>query len=189
MTSRRRWLQGGLGTLSVLVLAALPATPRAGPVETPPPGPRDTCPVCGMFVARYPEWVATVLWRDGHAAHFDGAKDLFKYLLDLRRYEPDRPADGVRTVAVTEYYGLARVDAREAWYVVGSDVLGPMGHELVPLTTRADAEEFLRDHRGRRILRFDEVDRPWLERLDAGRLEWRDARPARRSRTTGRSGG
>ena len=42
---------------------------------------------------------------------------------------------------------------------------------------------------GARILRFDEVDRPWLERLDAGRFEWRDARPARRSRTTGRSGG
>ena len=64
---------------------AVPAVPRAGPVETPAPGARDTCPVCGMFVARYPEWVATVLWQDGHAAHFDGAKDLFKYLLDLRR--------------------------------------------------------------------------------------------------------
>ena len=71
MTSRRRWLRGGLGTLSLMVLAAVPAVPRAGPVETPAPGARDTCPVCGMFVARYPEWVATVLWQDGHAAHFD----------------------------------------------------------------------------------------------------------------------
>ena len=46
----------------------------------PNPGPKDTCPVCGMFVAKYPHWTATVLYRDGHAHHFDGAKDLFKYL-------------------------------------------------------------------------------------------------------------
>ncbi|MEW8383487.1 MAG: nitrous oxide reductase accessory protein NosL, partial [Candidatus Thiodiazotropha taylori] len=48
--------------------------------ELPNPGPKDTCPVCGMFVAKYPEWIGTVLYKDGHAHHFDGAKDLFKYL-------------------------------------------------------------------------------------------------------------
>jgi nitrous oxide reductase accessory protein NosL len=152
-------------------LAALPALALAGPVAAPAPGPRDTCPVCGMFVARYPEWIATVLWRDGHAAHFDGAKDLFKYLLELGKYVPGRAADGVATVAVTEYYGLSRIDARDAWYVIGSDVLGPMGHELIPLATRADAEEFLRDHKGRRILRYEAIDRALLERLDQGRFE------------------
>ncbi|MCU0934491.1 MAG: nitrous oxide reductase accessory protein NosL [Gammaproteobacteria bacterium] len=162
MTTRRRVL----GTL-----VALPALALAGPAATPAPGPRDTCPVCGMFVARYPEWVATVLWRDGHAAHFDGAKDLFKYLLDLGKYAPGRAGDGIATVAVTEYYAVARIDARDAWYVIGSDVLGPMGHELIPLATRADAEEYLRDHKGRRILRYEEVDRALLERLDQGRFD------------------
>ena len=50
---------------------------HAKPVKLPAPGARDTCPVCGMFVAPYPYWVATVLWRDGKAVHFDGAKDFF----------------------------------------------------------------------------------------------------------------
>jgi copper chaperone NosL len=63
---------------------------QAKPVKLPAPGPRDTCPVCGMFVAPYPFWVATVLWRDGKAVHFDGAKDFFKYLQDLKKYEPGR---------------------------------------------------------------------------------------------------
>jgi hypothetical protein len=36
-----------------------------------------------MFVSRYPDWVATVLYQDDHAHHFDGPKDLFKYLQDL----------------------------------------------------------------------------------------------------------
>jgi len=50
-----------------------------------PPGARDLCPVCGMVVAKYPNWIASVVWRDGHAHHFDGAKDMFKFLHDLPR--------------------------------------------------------------------------------------------------------
>ncbi|MER2603690.1 MAG: nitrous oxide reductase accessory protein NosL, partial [Candidatus Competibacter phosphatis] len=54
---------------------------RTEPLQLPAPGPQDTCPVCGMFVSLYPDWVATLVYKDGHAHHFDGAKDLFKYLL------------------------------------------------------------------------------------------------------------
>ena len=44
----------------------------------------DKCPVCGMFVAKYPDFLAQIIFRDGTYAVFDGAKDLFKYLHDLR---------------------------------------------------------------------------------------------------------
>jgi len=121
-----------------------------------------------MFVARYPEWIATVLYVDGHAHHFDGAKDLFKYLLDRPRWAPGHADKTIQSIGVTEYYGLTLIDARQAWYVIGSDVLGPMGHELVPLAARDDAVAFMDDHRGRRILRFDEVDLPLLLGLDRG---------------------
>jgi nitrous oxide reductase accessory protein NosL len=143
----------------------------AGTVEVPNPDERDTCPVCGMFVARYPEWIATVLYRDGHAHHFDGAKDLFKYLLDLERWAPNHRAEDIAAIAVTDYYGVTRIDARAAWYVIGSDVLGPMGHELIPHATEAEALEFLRDHKGLRVLRFEDVDPSLLQRLDAGRFD------------------
>ena len=60
------------------------------------------------------------------------------------------------------------MDARTAWFVVGSDVLGPMGHELVPFAREAEAREFLRDHRGKQVLRFAEVTPALLKALDAG---------------------
>jgi copper chaperone NosL len=153
--------------LALLLVLALPAW--AGGL--PDPGPRDLCPVCGMVVAKYPAWTATLVYQDGHARHFDGAKDLFKYLFDLPRYARGQRAEDIARIAVTEYYGLKRIDARQAWFVAGSDVLGPMGHELIPLGSRADAEEFLRDHQGRRILRFDEVKPGLPQRLDTGRFD------------------
>jgi nitrous oxide reductase accessory protein NosL len=142
----------------------------AEPIDLPSPGPKETCPVCGMFVARYPDWIATVRYRDGHAHHFDGAKDLYKYLLDLPRWAPDHQLDQIEAIGVTEYYSVQRIDARQAYYVIGSDVLGPMGHELIPLETQADAEEFLQDHGGTRILRHKDVSLSLLQGLDEGRF-------------------
>ena len=157
----------GLALISVALLGVA----HAGAVELPSPGPKDTCPVCGMFVAKYPEWIATVGYRDGHAHHFDGAKDLFKYLLDISRWAPGHRAKDIVAIGVTEYYGLTLIDARTAWFVIGSDVLGPMGHELIPLMTEEDALEFMQDHSGRRILRFNEVDGEILKNLDRGIFE------------------
>ncbi len=119
-----------------------------------------------MFVAKYPEWVATVVYRDGHAHHFDGAKDLFKYLRDVPKYAPGHTADAITAAVVTDYYSLDKIDAQSAFYVIGSDVYGPMGHELVPHASEADAEAFMADHGGDAILRFEEVTETILEQLD-----------------------
>ena len=150
------------------VRAVRAAAPK---VDLPAPDPRDTCPVCGMFVAQYPEWIATILWDDGQAVHFDGAKDFFKYLHDLERYAPGRSKDQITGMGVTEYYGLTLIDARAAEYVIGSDVYGPMGHELVPLATEVDAKDFFKDHAGKAQVSFDEVTPPMLTGLDTGKFE------------------
>ncbi len=134
------------------------------------PGPKDLCPVCGMLVSKYPNWVAVVQYKDGHAHFFDGAKDLFKYLHDLTKYAPGHRREDVAVIQVTDFYSLMRIDAQKAFFVVDSDVLGPMGHELVPLATRADAEDFLKDHKGKRILGFAEVTRELPFKLDDGKF-------------------
>jgi nitrous oxide reductase accessory protein NosL len=153
------------------VALTLPYAVVSGQFELPKPKPSDTCPVCGMFVAKYHAWVATVLYKDGHADHFDGTKDLFKYLLDMPKWAPDHRTEDIAKIGVTEYYGLSLIDANAAYYVIGSDVLGPMGHELIPLESKMDAEEFLQDHSGTAILRFNQVTLGLLQKLDRGIFE------------------
>ena len=153
--------------LAVAQLLALPSALAAPPL----PGAMDLCPVCGMLVAKYPNWLAIAVYRDGHAHFFDGAKDLFKYLGDLPRYAPGHRSSDLAELWVTEFYGLTRIDARQAIYVVGSDVLGPMGHEFVALDGRRDAEDFLREHHGRRLLGFAQVNAQLASRLDQGRFD------------------
>ena len=120
-----------------------------------PPTAKDRCSVCGMFVAKYPVWVATLVFADGSQIYFDGPKDLFRYLLNLEDYNAeDREISGA---FVTDYYSTAYIDAKTAFFVAGSDVMGPMGPELVPVAKEAHAKTFVADHGGESILRFDEI--------------------------------
>jgi len=119
------------------------------------PGPRDRCPVCGMFVAKYPEWVATIVLNDGHQLFFDGAKDMFRYYFSLPEGKVTR--DDIRGIFVTEYYSARYAPADEVFFVLGTEVYGPMGAELIPVRGRRHAETFMKDYSGNRMVLFDEV--------------------------------
>lgn len=118
---------------------------------------RDKCPVCGMFVAKYPKWIAQVIFKDGTYAVFDGAKDMFKYYFNMSKYNPSKGVSDISAIYVTEYYSTNMMEAEKLFFVQGSDVHGPMGRELIPIATEKMAEEFLKDHHGKKILRFNEV--------------------------------
>lgn len=126
----------------------------------------DKCPVCGMFVYKYPDWVGQIIFKDGAVFFFDGAKDLFKYYFAIGKYNPDRSVGDIAAIYVTEYYDMDQIDGRQAVYVVGSDVYGPMGRELIPCKTREDAEQFKKDHGGMLILTFGQVKPAVIEKLD-----------------------
>jgi nitrous oxide reductase accessory protein NosL len=150
-----------LGLLVALGPSLSAAQPKAKGLQ-----PKGSCAVCGMYVPNFPDWAAVITFQDGTQAWFDGPKDLFTYLLDLPRYAPKRKAAEIASVQVKDYYGLKHIDGRKASFVVGSDVLGPMGKELVPFATEASAREFLKDHHGSRVLAFPEVTPATLKGLE-----------------------
>ena len=153
----------------IAALGAVLLTAAAGPAQTKDPlkpSQEDKCPVCGMFVYRYPDWIAEIIFKDGSAVFFDGTKDLVKYYFKLKEYSPDRNKRNIAAIYVTEYYDMKMIDVRKAFFVIGSDVFGPMGHELIPLSSEADARAFMIDHRGKRILRFEEITPEVIAKLD-----------------------
>jgi copper chaperone NosL len=150
-----------------MALAIAAATPLQAAQPAPPrPSSTDRCPVCGMFVAKYPDFVCVAVLRNGARVYFDGAKDLFKYVFNPKKYDPRITAEDIAEIHVTDYYQMTLVDGRKAYYVIGSDVYGPMGKELIPFGGKPEAEEFLRDHQGRAIITFDAVSPALIRSLD-----------------------
>ncbi|MCX5880556.1 MAG: nitrous oxide reductase accessory protein NosL [Deltaproteobacteria bacterium] len=126
----------------------------------------DKCPVCGMFVAKYPDFLSQVIFRDGSYALFDGAKDMFKYYFNLKKYNPSKELSDIAVIYVTDYYSMNPIDGRKAYYVVESNVFGPMGKELIPFEKEPEAKEFLADHAGKKLVRFDGVAPDLIKGLD-----------------------
>ena len=134
--------------------------------ETVPP--RTRCSVCGMFVAKYPNWLARIHYDDAdQTKYFDGVKDMMVFYFDPEKYEsPSR--DAIKEIFVKDYYSLKSLPAKNAFYVIGSDVYGPMGHELIPFELKGAAESFLKDHHGKEILTFDKITPELINSLRSG---------------------
>jgi nitrous oxide reductase accessory protein NosL len=130
----------------------------------------EKCPVCGMFVYKYPKWAAYIFYGPAGEQKrlvFDGVKDMMKFYLDPVRWGYDTNIkQHISRMAVQDYYTLKFIPAEAAWYVMGSDVYGPMGNELIPFASKEAAERFMKDHHGKRILRFDEIDERVVQKLD-----------------------
>ena len=155
-----RWI---VSVFIVLIACTLVSAGEKGPIT---PAAKDKCPVCGMFVAKYPDFAAEIIFKDGSYAVFDGVKDMFKYYFNLAKYNPGKKLTDVDAIHVTDYYDLKWIDGYQAYYVEGSDVYGPMGRELIPFEKKEGAEQFMTDHVGKSLLKFDEITYDLIKGLD-----------------------
>jgi copper chaperone NosL len=148
----------------------------------------DRCAVCGMFVAKYPNWLVQISHADGKVQWFDGAKDMLAYYFDPGRFG-SHSVDLIEEIWVKDYYSMGWTDGRQAYYVTGSGVHGPMGHEFVPFSSREAAENFLKDHHGDKVWSFIEITAEKVESLRAGqKMKMKGAHEGGEHRNDGRHG-
>ncbi len=118
------------------------------------------CPVCGMFVAKYPKWAAITETTDGKKLYYDGVKDMMKFYFDPKQFHHEKKE--FKSIQVADYYTLKLIDAKKAWFVIGSNIYGPMGEELIPFISENDAKTFFSEHNGKQIITFDEINEKQL---------------------------
>jgi copper chaperone NosL len=120
---------------------------------------------CGMTLVEHAGPKGQALLRgEAQPVWFSSARDTIAYT---------RLAESPRTIAALYVSDMAKaqswddpgatnwVDARRAFYVLGSDRRGGMGaEEAVPFSDRAAADRFAAEHGGR-VLTFDEVPGDW----------------------------
>lgn len=139
---------------SFLLVGSIFTVAISGPVEKI--SKKERCPVCGMFVAKYQPWITQIFLLGGGVSVFDGAKDMLAFYFEPQKYgakEGAKPGD----IWVKDYYSQEWLNGRECYYVIGSDVYGPMGHEFIPFSSIEAAENFMKDHHGKKILKFNEI--------------------------------
>ncbi len=159
----------GVLAVTALGLAGCGKSPETRPARTPEPiAAGDECHVCGMIIARFPGPKGEAFVRgQKHALKFCSTRDLFTWLL-----QPETAAV-VQEVYVHDMSAgtwahpddSAFIDARAAFYVVGSDAMGAMGPTLASFRTEEEAKAFIAKHGGR-IARYKDITLKLLSDLD-----------------------
>ncbi len=131
----------------------------------------EKCPVCGMFTYKYPRWAAQIFYKHNDHEHhwsFDGVKDLMKFYFDAQKWGnyPIAKRENITKILVTDYYSQKGIDGTKAFYVIRSDIYGPMGHELIPFEDEDDAKTFKVDHYGKSIIKFEDIIEDEVYKLD-----------------------
>ena len=115
---------------------------KAGPLDIPQ---NASCGRCGMYPANYPRWQTQVIFTDGSMTPFDGCKCMFNFIFSMELQGQGHKSEDIAAVFVKDFNTGEWLNARDAYFVVGSGVMGPMGKELIPFAGRDAAVEF---HRG-----------------------------------------
>jgi nitrous oxide reductase accessory protein NosL len=123
-------------------------------------------PVCGMSVSEDPSWVAVIMFSDGKHVKLHGTKCMFTYYFNLAKYDEKRGRQNVATMHVMDYRSLEPINAKKAYYVIHSNIKGPMGDELIPLKDRESAEAFIKENGGK-ILLFKNITPETINSLNS----------------------
>jgi copper chaperone NosL len=125
------------------------------------------CTLDGMLLAEFPGPKGQIVYDQGPPDFFCDTVELVSTLL--------APEQQKRVVAVyTQDMGATSwdkpqghwIDAKAAFYVIGSRRTGSMGPTLATFAQETDAQAFVRDHGGK-VLRFAEITPPMVT-LDGG---------------------
>jgi len=145
--------------LALVVVASTPVMSAAAQTVDLPDGSKldlgTSCPVCNMKLEDSTLGPAAVVFNDGKVVGFDSAGDMFRYVLEPVKYSIS--TGNIKNVFVTEYGTKKFIDAKQAFFVLGSDVKGSMGADVVPYAKKEDAEKFNSEHKGKRVTAYAEV--------------------------------
>jgi len=127
----------------------------------------DECHLCGMLITHFDGPKGEIFRKEqgNKVMKFCSTRDMFSYYLD---------PENTRNVSQMLVHDMSKmpwgsdsindkyfIDAKNAWYVVGSEKTGAMGKTLASFSSQSDAQAFAQEFGGK-TLSFNEVNQDSL---------------------------
>ncbi len=125
-------------------------------------------PVYQLKVDDYPKFHTEMVLKNGKKIRFCCVKSMMHFYFTPYRY-PEygiKKSSEIDKMFVKDYLDGTKVDAKKAWYVFGSRLVGPHGDDLIPLSSKTRAELFVKRYGGTRIMPFEKLSAGLVRYLD-----------------------
>jgi copper chaperone NosL len=151
--------------LFLIVLFGMTACGSLQPIKIEP---HKACPLCGMYPARYPQFNCQIVFKDGSYEAFDSAVGLLVY-----RFFPDNTGIKLNPIAqiyFKDYLKERWLEAGKTFFVIGSEIMGPMGVEFLPVDSEQAAKELKKQEQGQDNTSFKKINRQYM--IKAAKAGW-----------------
>jgi len=126
-----------------------------------------TDPVYLLPLKKYPKWVAEAELNNGKKVHFVSVKSMMTVYFHQPYFQRHKFIDGnITKLYVQDYINGKKIDAKNAVYLFGSNIVGPHGDDLVPFENREKAKIFQFKNGGTKILPFNKLSKGLIRYLD-----------------------
>jgi nitrous oxide reductase accessory protein NosL len=137
------------------------------PMEIPE---NATCGKCGMYPARYPRWQSQIIFNDDTMTPFDGCKCMFNFIFAMDKFDQKHSKNDIAVAWVKDFNTGKWLNAEDASYVVGSNMMGPMGKELIPFADQAAAMKF-HEGQGGTMMKYEDINPEVMKTLGMGGMK------------------
>ncbi len=125
-------------------------------------------PVYQLPIDKYKKFSTEMVLKDGRKIEFVSVKSMMNFYFNPKKY----PELGVKNrtqidkMYVKSYLTGKKIDAKNAWYVFGSRLVGPHGDDLIPLANPTEVELFKKKYGGTKVMRIDRFTSGLIRYLD-----------------------
>ena len=125
-------------------------------------------PFYRIKVDKYPKFQTEIVLKNGRKIRFCCVKSMLAFYFSPYRFPEYGVKDSseIDTMYVKDYLDGGRIDAKKAWYVFGSRLVGPHGDDLIPFSSKTRAELFVKRYGGTRIMEFEKLSAGLVRYLD-----------------------
>ncbi|WP_200763996.1 nitrous oxide reductase accessory protein NosL [Nitrosophilus alvini] len=119
-------------------------------------------------ISKHPEFATEIVLKDGRVIHFCCVKSMMDFYFRPWFYKEFNVKDAkeIKEMYVQDYMSGKKVDAKSAFYVFGSRIVGPKGDDLIPFENYEKAQLFTLKHGGSRIMPFGKITKGLIKYLD-----------------------
>ena len=130
--------------------------------------PQKLDPVYKLDLKKYPKFSTELILKNGKKIEFASVKSMMNFYFHPEKY----PKYGVKSrkeidkMFVKDYITGKKIDAEDAFYIFGSRLVGPHGDDLIPLSSKTQADLFIKKYGGTRVMRIDKFTFGLIKYLD-----------------------
>jgi len=112
-----------------------------------------------LKIYKHPAWIAQINLSNGKKVPFCSPKSMFEFYLHPGRW-PDmhlKSESDFQLILVTDYISHKIINAKEAFFVYGSNITSPAGDDLPAFSSYEEADKFMKKYGGARVMSFKEI--------------------------------